>query len=180
MLALNIIPEELKKEMVLKKLIRSTRIVLVLLSASTLIYTVILFGSRIILEGHRKDISTQNIIVTKNTDNYSKQVKEINKQVSAIATIQQNNIYWSPLIKSLFNNIPDDIKLSRVNFNKPDSSLTIAGIAGTRNSLINLRQYLENNSNFSVASFPVQNLIEKQNISFDIKLQIKSFSVTSE
>jgi len=180
MLALNIIPEELKKEMVLKKLVRSTRIVLLFLTASTLIYAITLFGCRLILESHRKDISSQNIIVTKNTDNYSKQVKEINKQVTTIAEIQQNNIYWSPLIKTLFDNIPDDIKLSRVAFSKTDHSLTIAGVAGTRNSLINLRQYLENNNNFSVASFPVQNLIEKQNINFDIRLDIKSFSDISQ
>jgi Tfp pilus assembly protein PilN len=180
MLALNIIPKELKNEMVLKKLVRSTRIVLCYVSVSTLVYVVALFGCRLILENHRKEISSQNIIVTKNTDNYSKQVKEINKQVAAIADIQQNNIYWSPLIKALFNNIPDDIKLSRVAFSKPDHSLNIAGVAGTRSSLINLRQYLENNNNFNVASFPVQNLIEKQNINFDIKLDIKSFSVVNQ
>jgi hypothetical protein len=179
MLALNIIPEELKKDMVQKKLIRSTRVVLFCLSASTLIYAITLFGCRLILESHRKDISSQNVIVTKNTDNYSKQVKEINKQITAITEIQQNNIYWTPIIKVLFDNIPDDIKLNRVAFSKIDHSLSIAGVAGTRVSLINLRQYLENNNNFSVTSFPVQNLIEKQNINFDIKLDIKSFSVAN-
>jgi Tfp pilus assembly protein PilN len=180
MLTLNIIPEELKKEMVLKKLIKSTRIILCCVSVSTLIYALTLLGCRLILESRSKEISSQNIIVTKNTDNYSKQVKEINKQVAAIADIQQKNTYWVPLIKVLFNSIPDDIKLTRVAFNRPDSSLNIAGVAGTRSSLINLRQFLENNNNFSVTSFPVQNLIEKQNISFDIKLGVKSFLVANQ
>lgn len=180
MLALNIIPNELKKEMIFKKLIKSTRVVLYCLSASTLIYAVVLFGCRLILESHFKDISSQNVLVTKNTDNYSKQVKEINKQVSAIANIQQDNIHWSPLIKSLFDNIPDDVKLNQVTFSKSDNSIAINGVAGTRNSLINFRQYLENNNNFDIAAFPIESLIEKQNIDFDIRLDIKSFSVASQ
>lgn len=179
MLSLNIIPNELKKEIILKQLIKSVRIILVCLSASTLIYALVLLGCRLILESHFKEISTQNVIVTKSTDNYSKQIKEISKQVADIANIQQNNIYWSPLIKTLFNNIPNDIALNKVTFSKPDNSLNIGGTAKTRDGLIGLRQYLENNNNFNVVSFPVQNLIEKENIDFDIILKINSFVVAN-
>ena len=47
-------------------------------------------------------------------------------------------------------------------------------MAASREGLIALRKYFENNENFNVISFPIQNLVEKQNINFEINLQIKS------
>jgi Tfp pilus assembly protein PilN len=176
MLTLNIIPPELKKEIKFKHLTRSINLVIGVITCSVLTYTIILGGCRIFLNSYYQEISSQNVLVTKNTDNYSKQIKEINKQISSIETAQKDSITWPPLLAVLFNNIPGDIKLNSVSFDKNGNKLNINGIAGTRDSLIELRKYLENNKNFSLASFPVQSLIEKQNINFDISLTINSYS----
>jgi Tfp pilus assembly protein PilN len=175
MLVLNIIPTELKKEIKFKKIFKSTNRVLYTISASVLFYALVLVACQIFLNNYFSDISSQNILVTKKTDNFSKQIKDINKQISSIENIQNNNIYWSPLIQNLFNNLPNSIKLDQISFNKKSNSIAMSGIAGTRDSLISLRKYFENNKNFTITNFPIQNLVEKQNINFAITLNINSY-----
>ncbi|MCX6796778.1 MAG: hypothetical protein NTW06_04785 [Candidatus Falkowbacteria bacterium] len=176
MLTLNIIPLELKKEIKLKNLLKSVNTIIYVITFSTLAYAVILFSCHLYLNTYYQEISSQNVLVTKNTDNYSKQIKEINKQINFIETAQKENISWLPLLKNFFNNLPADVKLNSANFTKNDNKLTISGVAGTRDGLIALRKYLEDNKNFSVVSFPIQGLVEKQNINFDITLNINSYT----
>lgn len=173
MLLLNIIPNELKKEIEFHSLSKSIKIILYSVSFSVLFYAIALYGCYFYLKSYFSDISGQNVIITKNTDNYNKQIKDINKQIKSIEDIQKENIVWTDIIKNLFNNLPADIKLHKAGFDK-NGSITIAGVAGSREGLIALRKYFENSSDFSIISFPIQNLVEKQNINFEINLQIKS------
>ena len=174
MLSLNIIPDELKKEIEFRSFSKSIKIILYSLSFSVLFYALSLYGCYFYLKSYFLDISTQNVVITKNTDNYNKQIKDINIQIKYIEDIQKDNVVWTNIMESLFNNLADGIKLSKAEFNKNNGSLTIAGTAASREGLIALRKYFENNENFNVISFPIQNLVEKQNINFEINLQIKS------
>lgn len=176
MLELNIIPSELKKEIKIKELIKSIDLIVYIITFSIIFYEIVLFGSQLFLQNYLSEISSQNTIVTRNTDNYSKQVKDINKQISCIDTIQKENIKWSSLLSTLLNSIPEDIKLRSALLNKKDDSLFISGVAGTRDSLISLRKYFENSNNFNLISFPVQNLVEKRNINFEVSLKINSYT----
>jgi len=175
MLSLNIIPNELKKEIEFHNFSKSTKIILYSISFSVLFYTILLFGCYFYLRSYFSEISSQNVIITKSTDNYTKQIKDINKQIKYIEDIQKDSTIWTTVMEDLFNNLADDIKLSKASFSRRDGSITIAGIAGSREGLIALRKYFENNDNFSIISFPIQNLVEKENINFEINLQIKSF-----
>ena len=177
MIRLNIIPKETKKEIAFKDTYRSIVFILYLITISAVSYAIALLVCKTILQIHLDEISSQNTIVTKNTDNYSKQVKDINKQILAIEKIQAENIVWTSFIDYIFDNLNDDIKIARADFNKKDNSLTLNGLAGTRKGLIDLKQYFENNKNFTVLSFPIQNLVEKNNINFEIRLTINSFSI---
>jgi len=174
MLSLNIIPSELKKEIEFRNLSRSTKIILYSVTFSVIFYAAALFGCYLYLKSYYSDISSQNVIITKNTDNYNKQVKDINKQIKNIEDMQKDNFAWTDIIKDLFNNLSDNITLNKADFYKKDGRIIIAGIADSREDLVALRKYFENNSNFSLISFPVQNLVEKENINFEIHLQIKA------
>lgn len=177
MLILNILPPEVKNEIKFKSIFKSIIFSLCLISFCIIAYSIVLYGCKFYLENYFLEISSKNVIATKNTDNYSKQVKDINKQISYIEGIEKNSVIWSNLIKFLFDNFPSDIKIKNININKSDNSMIISGIAGTRSSLILIRKYFEENNNFSLLSFPIQNLVEKQNINFEIKLLIKSYTL---
>ena len=176
MLTLNILPSEVKQEIKFKYVFNSTKLILYIFTFAVAVYSLALYGCYFYLQGYYKDISQQTTIATKNTDNYSKQVKDINKQISYIEGIEKETIYWSLLIKDLFNNLPGDIRLTKVDYNKKNNSLALAGVAKTRDGLISMRKYFENNKNLSLTSFPVQSLVQKENINFDIVLNINSYS----
>lgn len=176
MLTLNILPSEVKQEIKFKYVFNSTKLILYIFTFAVTVYSLVLYGCYFYLQGYYKDISQQTTIATKNTDNYSKQVKDINKQISYIEGIEKETVYWSFLMKDLFNNLPGDIKLTKVDYNKKNNSLSLAGVAGTRDGLISMRKYFENNRNLSLTSFPVQSLVQKEKINFDIILNISSYS----
>jgi len=176
MLNLNILPGEIKKEIKFKYVFNSTKLILYIITFVVIIYSLVLYACYFHLQGYYKDISQQTTIATKNTDNYSKQVRDINKQITYIEDVQKETVYWSPLIKDLLNNLPGDIRLTKIEYNKKNNNLLLAGTAGTRDSLIAMRKYFENSHNLTPISFPIQNLVQKENIIFDIVLNINSYS----
>lgn len=175
MIRLNIIPENLKKERSLKQLFVNLYGLLSFLLVNICVYAIILLVLQLILELQFIKISGETTVIMKSSENYTNKIRVINNQVSEAAQIQEDAVYWSLLFEDLSNNTPDDIKLNSVNINKTKDSLNIKGLAATRESLITFKEWLEGRDQFQNIDFPVKNLLEKENISFDIKAEFKNY-----
>jgi hypothetical protein len=89
-------------------------------------------------------------------------------QFGVISKIQGDFIPWSFLINELSKNIKNDISLNGLNIDKNKKTAILTGQAGTRESLLDLKEYLENTAYFNNVSFPIKNILEKENIAFEI------------
>mgnify|MGYP003975772655 CR=1 FL=1 len=175
MIKLNIISPELKKEIKFKYFYTSLKSILLLLLVSMLIHSFFLLTAKYILQAHANETDNRSILITSQTENYDKKVKNINSQVDYINKIQDETITWSKFIEILSNNIDSGIYISKFNTNQKSNAFNILGVAKTRQDLLNFKKSLEDLELFADISIPIDVLLQKENISFSIETSFKSY-----
>ncbi len=138
-------------------------------------YAIVLLVAKLILQMQFIKTINGTTIITKNTENNSKNIMDINKQMNAIQKIQEDAVEWTGLFQFLEQNIPDSIKFTKISVNRPSNLISISGNSATREGLIDFKNFLEKSEIFSEINFPIKNFLEKYNINFDVSANIKSY-----
>ncbi|MDO9399554.1 MAG: PilN domain-containing protein [bacterium] len=172
MLVLNLISEKFKKEIKLKyfyQLIKKINYILIII---VITITTILLFAKIILQNNFIEIVEQTTLVTKNNQNYNNKIKEINNKLKAVLTIQNDFILWSKIIEDISIITPANITLSLVKMDLANKNIKLQGKAKQRSDLLELKNNLEKSTFYTNIEFPVKNLLEKENINFEINAKI--------
>lgn len=172
MLSLNLVSDELKKEIKLRhvyKLIKKIGYILIIV---TITISAVLTAAKVILKNNYVKIIKQTTLVNVSNQSYTNKVKGINSRVNAISEIQKDYVYWTNLLKYLSEKTPDKITLSFIKINKDITTLKIGGMAKTREDLLIFKQNLENSKVFSDTNLPLENILKKENINFEISAKI--------
>ena len=177
MLTLNLIPHQLKKEIKFKRvyaLLKKMNCILIIIAV---IIAIILLIAKLILQNNFNKVVAQTSLITKSSQGYNVKVRDINSRLNHISQIQKDFIAWSDLIEDLANRTPDGIAFSSVNINREKSSINIRGKAKLRDDLLMLKQNMEESLIYSGVEFPLQNILQKENINFEItaKLDLDQF-----
>ena len=175
MIHLNILPTSLKKENRLKIIFFSLKKFLYVIIILICLYATLLLILRFILELHYIKTVNENAQLSKTTETYTRHVKEINKEIVNIDSIQKNFTRWSQFIVYLSNNANSNIRFEELTINKAKNTLTIQGFAPTRNDLLSFKETLEKSTFLSEINFPIRNLLEKENIDFEITANFISY-----
>ena len=175
MLILNIIPDNLKKEIEFRTVYRLTKNLFGLIIITIILYCVSILAALYLLEHHLADTTLKTNLISKGTENFTNQVKNINNQLNTIHTIQSESVKWSLFMKKLSDSIGDNISLTRLNLDREKSLIYLAGMADTRDGLLALKESLEKLGFFSEINFPIKNLLEKNNIAFEISAKIITY-----
>ncbi len=177
MLILNLASAELKNEIKLRHiyfLIKKVNSVLIIL---TIVIAVILIAAKIILQNNFNKIVEQTTLVTKNNQGYNSKIRQINNELNYIAKIQDNFVYWSNLIEELTKITPNDVTFYSIKAND-SKKVIITGRTKLRDSLLRLKDSMENSSTFKNIDFPLKNILEKTDIDFSITADINLENLT--
>ena len=175
MINLNILPQKLKNDAKLIILDKFIKKIIGTIFLFIIIFSGILFAAKFYLQIHFEETIERSASTSRSTEDYLKKVKEINNKIDYIAGIQDNNIDWTNMILRLSRTINNDIKINKININKNNNTLALSGNAKTRNSLLLLKDSLEKYENFNEIKLPIKNLLEKNNIDFEIITSINSY-----
>ena len=93
--------------------------------------------------------------------------------------IQDEYITWSEIIKSLADMTPPDISFSYVKINALDQTIKIKGHADLRDSLLKFKDSMAAAAYFQNIEFPIKNILEKENINFEIDAKINLANLQS-
>lgn len=172
MLVLNLVSQEIKQEIKLRHIYKLFKKMGYILVATVLIIAIILVAAKIIIKKNLDNIIEQTSLVTGNNQSYTSKVKKINSQINSVMSIQKDHANWPNLIKILAEKTPAGIKISYIKINKENSSIKLGGKADLRDNLLSLKQNLENLKIFSNLDFPLENILEKKDINFEINAKI--------
>ncbi|MBU0637111.1 hypothetical protein KKH16_02810, partial [Patescibacteria group bacterium] len=117
-------------------------------------------------------IVEQTTLITKNNLSHSNKIKEINNKLKFISEIQNNFIVWSKIIKDLSIITPANVILNFVKLDSINKNVKLQGKATQRVDLLKLKNNLEKSIIYSNIKFPIKNILEKENIDFEINANI--------
>jgi len=172
MLTLNLISNNLKKEIKLRHLyifIKKINLTLIIIAIAI---AIILLSAKTILQLKFNEIVEQTTLVTKNNQSYNTKIKQINNKINFVEKIQNDFIPWSDLLKTLAEITPKKINLYYLKVDSAKQTIKIKGLADFREDLLNFKQNLENTPIFKNIDLPVNNILEKENIDFEINAKI--------
>lgn len=172
MLSLNLVSDELKKEIKLRHIYKLIKKIGYIFIVITIIISAILTAAKIILKKNYSKVIEQTSLINISKQSYTSKVKEINSQINTISEIQKDYVDWADLLEYLSEKIPDKITLSFIKINKDSVALKMGGKTKTREDLLIFKQNLENSKVFYDINLPLENILEKENINFEISAKI--------
>jgi len=174
MLLLNLIPQQLKHEIKFKRFFVLLKKINYIVIIFTIVIAIIILTAKIILQNNFNKVVEQTTLITKNSQSYNIKVKEINSKLDNVSQIQDSFVVWSNLIENLANVTPPGIHLASTKINMEKQIINITGIASERNDLLEFKQNMENLPNFYNVEYPLKNILQKENINFEIDAQLNS------
>jgi len=104
--------------------------------------------------------------------------KDANTQVAMDESIQNDQLYWSNLFQKLNDAIPDGVTISKL-ANK-NYKVFLAGTADKRDTLLAMKDNLAQSDCFTDVNLPLSNLVSKDNIDFQLDLNIKESCIKNK
>lgn len=172
MLRLNLVSKELRQEIKLRHvyevLIRAKYYMIVMV----VFVTVMILSAKIILQNNYSRIVEETSLVSGGDQIYNSKIREINAKFTSVEEIQNDFITWSRLLEEIDNQANDDIVFSSIKINKDKQKVGLRGVAKYRDSLLSLKDGLDNSNIFLEIDFPIENILEKENINFKIEVSL--------
>lgn len=111
-------------------------------------------------------------LISKDSQNYANQTNNINTKVNRALTIQSEYVSYSSLLReiTLISNQKISYNLIRVDSNA--NNVSLSGKSSDRDSLLELKEKMEKSEFFTGIELPLSNLLEKNDIYFDIKASL--------
>ena len=172
MLHLNLVSQELKQEIKLRhiyKMLKQANYILIII---TIFIAIIILVAKIILQNNFNKVVEQTTLITRESQGQNIKIRDINDRLNYIGKIQDNFITWSFLFKELADNVNNDISFYSIKINKERKEIDLRGIAKSRNSLLVLKKSFDNSDIFLDIDFPMKNILEKEDINFEIKASL--------
>lgn len=107
----------------------------------------------------------------KDMQGYKEKIKKANAQVADVEKIQKGQIYWSELLDKLNQIIFSGIEVDSLGTKNYQIFLT--GVANNRDDLVNFKEKLTQESCFTEVDFPLANLMNKENLVFQMQFVVK-------
>lgn len=174
MLFLNILPKELKQEIKFSRINESVKKIIILFVV-VLVFdsAVLLFSNFILLDNMR----IRKIVSSNSNVNHSSEgkVDSLSIKVNNILDIQSKFFKPSLIISDMANMAGESVSFDSIYIDKTANKISISGFAKTREDLLNFKNKLVASEHYSNVNFPIENLLTKEKIIFNLSFDIKSY-----
>jgi Tfp pilus assembly protein PilN len=175
-ICLNLLPDERKKELKRKKLFWIIIRQELLASFALVVFFAILLCTNLILELQKNSLEKVYALEFSREEyqeigKYEKIFEDENEKIKELNSLQKGHFDWANVLQELAMCVSDDIKLSEII--SKDVNVSISGKARNRESLIGLKNKIENSDCFSEAEIPLSDIVAKDNIDFEAEFKIE-------
>ncbi len=171
MITLNLLPPQKKEEIRLIQLYVVIKNLIIIILFFTIIIAIVLLFTKMTLQNYFNKIVGQTTLTTKYSRLFNQDIKIFNKQLAEVDNIQKNHIIWTKFFIEFSKIVPAETTIYDLNIN--EDKILISGFSKSRARLLEFKNNLENSPLFSEITVPLENLLKKENLNFDIKANLK-------
>ena len=173
---INLIPPSAKKSITVEYWKRILAVWLFLFSFAFIIVSVFLLPTHIVLRTQISDLEASMSADVDRVSNYDTSATELIATSNLAKLLLENNATSSPsvLISALKLYAGANVALNNFQFTKLEStpSITLAGMANTRQSLAAFRDAVTADTRFSTVNLPISNLIKDKDLLFSMEITL--------
>jgi Tfp pilus assembly protein PilN len=170
MLTINLLPENIKKELNQKIILATVKNITGLFFAAVIFISIILLWAKILSVNNFNNAIEQATQVSQEYGGINQEIRKVNDKISTISQIQKEYIVWSDAVKRILLLIPSDVSIDYLSLSEPGKFVTLKGTAETRESLLTFKSNLESCPLFSKVEIPISYFLSRENINFEINL----------
>jgi len=171
---LNLLPEKKKERLkYLIKFIFSKHILEIILFMTS-IMAIALIWSWLVLEEGFSELAITSSLVNKEYASYNQEIRKMNILINNIDDTTKEYETVMPKIIDFSKNLPNNIRITSFYLDKKNYTLSITGIAKTRQDLLNYQDKLKQLSWTDSFDTPVSKLFQTENISFEFQTKLKN------
>ncbi len=175
MLRLNILPDDFKKEIKLTSIYSVFKNIILLFVFLTAILGIIFLLGDAVLQTYMDNSGLGRSFFQNDYQDLDAQVKEAELKIGYVVAIQEDAINWSKLIEDVMTKTNNNITFSRITINREKYQLNLFGHAETRRDLIDLKDAFEESDSYLTVDFPIENILEKNDITFNMLMTIEPY-----
>lgn len=173
MITLNLISEQRKKEIEIKHLHQLFKKIDFVVLTAVIIIAILVLTAKLLLQNALDHAVDQADLISKNSQGYNAKIKEINDRITVAGQIQDDFLDWSKLFRELERLTPEGVTYSHLRAGA-DKTIRLRGSAASREDLLALKDRLNGSDLVAGVNLPLSNILEKENISFEINAQLKT------
>lgn len=175
MIKLNLIPsvkkEEIKKAYYVRLVLKWGFELLLIFVVFAGMLISINYILKITLNSNAQSALEKNNDQYKEIRKYDQEIQGINSQINEIEKIQKGQVHWFKFFERINGQFSDKIEIKKIITS--NYAVLLSGRANNRDNLIQFKDNLEKESCFSEINLPLSNLVEKENVEFQIDFKIK-------
>ncbi|NTU66917.1 MAG: hypothetical protein HGB08_03270 [Candidatus Moranbacteria bacterium] len=103
-------------------------------------------------------------------EKYESEFSEVNSKISDSLSVAADQLYWSNLFVKMSRMVPKGVDI--ISISTKDYAIILTGEAATRDDLVAFKDVLVSDSCFSNVDLPLADLVSRDNIDFEINLNI--------
>ncbi|MCX6765497.1 MAG: PilN domain-containing protein [Candidatus Moranbacteria bacterium] len=101
---------------------------------------------------------------------YEEEFRQVNSKISSFSRLQEGHLYWSNVFYQLSDLVPEEISINGLI--TKDYQVSLSGKAKNRNNLLALQEKIQSSECFSNVNVPLSNLVNKENVDFQIDFEV--------
>lgn len=179
MKTINLLPKARQQELRYETILHSLWIVISLSLASFAVVFLAQFGTKfylqvedVVIKGQVIQLKSQ-VDKQQNTDIKAK-IQAANNLVSDYKNLSDSSPKWSKVVKAFAPLPPAGVRISTFTVDVEKKTVTIAGLAPTRELVIQLyNNILQDTADFSNIDYPLENVAQPANVAFHFTFKIK-------
>ena len=173
MIILNLLPAEKKRSIAAERSQRLQRKLVVIFLSCLILSVAILFATHWYIDYEVKSIDDQIVtaqqVLRSRGDDSNTQIEAMNAQLAQMQGVQKDHILWPSIISQLTDTLVPGITLDSIAFDASAQTVTLSGIALTRQNLVAYKEKLGSLPFISNIESPLSDLIQRENINFQFK-----------
>ncbi|MBI5465876.1 MAG: hypothetical protein HY974_01150 [Candidatus Kerfeldbacteria bacterium] len=177
MISLNLISPSQKEYLRYEYLYLHVRTVTVLLLTFTVIVSALFLAARLLLQDNFASILTTTTLVNDKNRNADREIKDLNKNLKEVKSVQADFIKWSTMLTNLHRAIPENIEVTYLNLEKKTKIFNLNGRALHRDDFLKLKASLSELPYLEELSSPLTNLLKRDDVDFQFTAKIKSSAI---
>lgn len=173
---LNLLPPERRHQFEQLLLFSALRRMLIIIGVTIAVASVALAGAKFLLSRelqrqHNATILAQERVTAIGGGSLDQQIRQFNVQLSTVSNLQKEAQPWTQMLHDFFGTVPAGIRLTQIDIDGKQKTITVRGMADLRDDLLAWQQRIAASQRFQNPTTPISNLLQREHIAFELEMK---------